>query len=559
MDRKWRIQSVRYGTPTCDSYLHNQLVTMTFTLNITRTSSVLFGALCVASGFSLIHDVPEWQITGRWIGSLAVAALGLFVVSTIKLLRPGHGTIPCVRTCSMYMATVNIAVVVYCLMQLASLARNSTPFRAVADFDNPAGVAALLCVTFPFSTMATAGWRSSRIIAVALLTIDSVVLFMIQSRSGLSALAATALTWVVCGPRGAFFFKAKRLVMVLLLVAAATGGLVFLSYHKKASTYGRMVILSTCMRMVADRPLLGHGPHGFEREYMLSQAEFLKGIEDENILMLSDNVTHPLSEYMLVAVDYGLTGLSVVIAIIICAVVGASRRCGRTRVFLFMEFCSVCTLSLFSYPFRYPMTWVALVCCFVPELIIWAESCSLTVNKIVWSATLVLSVFTLLSVGRWHMVQAKWKNITDRLNSDTGAAMTISREMLPLTDAVLSGNPRYLYSRAVVNYYAAFYDQALADAKGCAAMLSSYDTELLLGSVCQKMRKFHDAESHYMVASYMCPSRITPLYRLFRLYEEQGDSSSMVEIGRRLLDKPVKIQSRETRAMRLDVRRTIEQ
>ena len=520
---------------------------------------MLSGALCVASGFSLVRDVPEWQITGRWIGSLAVAALGLAVVSTIKLFRPGHGTTPCVRTCSMYMAAVNIAVAVYCLMQMASLARNSTPFRAVADFDNPAGVAALLCVTFPFSTTATARWRCSRVIAAAVLAVDSVVLFMIQSRAGLSALVATALTWTVCGERGVILFKAKRQVIALMLVAAATGGMFFLSCRKKASTNGRMVILSTCMRMVADRPLLGHGPHGFGREYMLYQAEFLKGVEDEGILMLSDNVTHPLSEYILVAVDYGLTGLFVVIAIIICSVVGASRKCGRTRVFLLMEFCSVCTLSLFSYPFRYPMTWVALGCCFVPNLVIWARSCSLTVNRMVWSATLALSVFTLLSVGRWHMVQAKWKDITDRLNTDTGAAMTISRELLPLTDAVLSGDPRYLYSRAVVNYYSTCYDQALADAKGSAAMLSSYDTELLLGSVYQKMRRFRDAESHFMVASYMCPSRITPLYRLFRLYEEQGDSSSMDEVGRKLLDKPVKIQSRETRAMRLDVRRTVEQ
>ena len=114
-----------------------------------------------------------------------------------------------------------------------------------------------------------------------------------------------------------------------------------------------------------------------------------------------------------------------------------------------------------------------------------------------------------------------------------------------------------MYSRAVVNYYAGDYQQALNDAKNSSDKLSSYDTELLLGSICQKIGLNVDAETHYREASYMCPSRITPLYSLFRLYEEQGDTTNIVIVGHELLDKPVKVASHETRAMRLDVKRKL--
>ena len=108
-----------------------------------------------------------------------------------------------------------------------------------------------------------------------------------------------------------------------------------------------------------------------------------------------------------------------------------------------------------------------------------------------------------------------------------------------------------------MSYYAGDYSQALTDVRNSREKLSSYDTELLMGSILEKMERNTDAEMHYREASYMCPSRITPLYRLFRLYEAQGDTANMVMTGNGLLDKPVKVPSHDTRAMRLDVRRKL--
>lgn len=520
-----------------------------------HVNCVLFSVVCWAAVFSLVRNVPEWQITGKWIGTIAIAAISGTIISTASLFKSGFSFTPIVQTCSFCMIAVNIAIAVHCVLQITGLAGNGTPFRAVADFDNPAGVAALFCVTFPFIITAASN-RFRGILVAAIFIIDASVLFVIQSRAGLVALLAAAAVWCLSRLREKRI-KPAWVVAVALLMAMVSGGFLYLSRVKSASTSGRLVIISTCMRMVAEHPLFGWGTGGLSRDYMTCQAEYLKTIDNESILMLSDNVTHPLSEYMLVAVNYGLFGLSVVLGLIAFVVVRALRKKGRTKVFLLMEICSVCTLSLFSYPFRYPMTTVALACCIVPGLIIWLQKNHLIYRKIASVITLLVSLAVLGALWPYYRSQVMWKEMTDKMNANTDYALDIKRDIIPLTDRVLGDNPRYQYSRAVVNYYAEDYTAALADAGKSSKQLSGYDTELLLGSICDKLKEFSDAELHYMEASYMCPSRITPLYRLFRLYEEQNDTASMIKVGRELLDKPVKVHSHDTRAMRLDVKRFI--
>lgn len=63
--------------------------------------------------------------------------------------------------------------------------------------------------------------------------------------------------------------------------------------------------------MIKEAPLLGHGPDGFQRLYMYYQADYLKSICDNSKLILADNINHPLSEFLIIAVNYGIVGLIV--------------------------------------------------------------------------------------------------------------------------------------------------------------------------------------------------------------------------------------------------------
>lgn len=55
----------------------------------------------------------------------------------------------------------------------------------------------------------------------------------------------------------------------------------------------------------------------------------------------------------------------------------------------------------------------------------------------------------------------------------------------------------------------------------------------------------------------MCPSRFAPLYAIFNVRMERGDTVSARRIGREILDKPIKVRSLETVEMIDDVRQRI--
>lgn len=76
-------------------------------------------------------------------------------------------------------------------------------------------------------------------------------------------------------------------------------------------------------------------------------------------------------------------------------------------------------------------------------------------------------------------------------------------------------------------------------------------------SIFRELGQPDSSAMHFRKAAAMCPSRISPLYYLFLLYESQGDTAGMAVTGRQLLSKPVKVPSAKTRAMRLDVRKKI--
>lgn len=514
--------------------------------------SILFSSICLAACYSVVRNIPDWRITGKWIGTIIFVLISIVVISVHKLVKPEYRFIPDIRVYSIILIAVNLGIAGICLLQITGVIRNDSLFNAVADFDNPAGIASSLCCTFPFSLMLSHQKKISTILAIIIYSIDGLFLFLIQSRTGLMALGTSGLFLLLYTLKG-LKTRTKWLYLLFLLFLIETFSVFFLFRNKVASTNGRKVIYNTCVRMIADRPILGYGPDGFGKYYMHWQADYLKTINDQNIIMLSDNITHPLSELLLITVNYGLVGLFVVVGLIVYTVVLSQKREEHIRTLLFMFLCNICILSLFSYPFRYPMTTIALI--FFVSILFKdrLEMSKRDHNRFISIIILIISILSFLFVVRWYKAQVYWKEMIEVFNS----CNEFKEDYLHLTDKMLGNNPRYLYSRAVVNFYAGDYNSSLTYAEKSAEKLSSYDSELLIGNILQKLESNMDAEIHYREASNMCPSKITPLYRLFRLYDEERDTVKMIKIGHEILDMPVKVSSHDTRAMRFDVRRKL--
>lgn len=510
--------------------------------------NILLLCACLSASFSFIRNVNEWQIHGKWIGMIFFLFFYIVLFCLSKKVR----LMSIKSTIAIIMCFLNISVTTVCLLQLSGLIENNTVFRAVSDFDNPAGIAALYCSTLPFVPYFSHKQKLSTTLTLSVYLIDCIILYIIQSRAGIIGLTACISVWL--------FFKSKEkhtkpiLIMAFIIAGLIVAGLTVLFKSKVASTYGRKIIYVTSLKMVKDAPLFGHGRNSFAREYMDYQAEYLKTIDSEQLLMLSDNISHPLNEYLLITINYGICGLIVILSIAVWLIISTIRRWPDEQLKILMFCAAIGTLSLFSYPFRYPLTLLALILCFhEPFEHIVQTLC----NKFRIICFLPVLVFAILFIPahKWYKAQTYWKDITDNINNDKQTAVMLREKTIPHTDAVLLNNGRYLYSRSVVNFYAERYEESLADALKSRRLIAAYDTEMLLGNIYRKLGAYNDSENHFIIASEMCPSRLSPQYSLFLLYEQQEDSIKMEETARKIMEKPVKIMNHNARDIRLQVRK----
>ena len=78
--------------------------------------------------------------------------------------------------------------------------------------------------------------------------------------------------------------------------------------------------------------------------------------------------------------------------------------------------------------------------------------------------------------------------------------------------------------------------------------------EILSGEVCYELRRYDEAISHFEKASYMCPVKFAPLYRCYTIYKELGIKEKSDPLAEKILNKKVKIPSREIDHMRMEIR-----
>lgn len=110
-----------------------------------------------------------------------------------------------------------------------------------------------------------------------------------------------------------------RLSFVHYAVIALCGLLLFagLIFVKKDSADGRLLIWQCSAQLIFRKPVSGYGGNGFTANYMNEQAAYFTKHSDSKYAMLADNVRHPFNEFLKWTVNYGLTGLCLILLLIV--------------------------------------------------------------------------------------------------------------------------------------------------------------------------------------------------------------------------------------------------
>ncbi len=236
-------------------------------------------------------------------------------------------------------------------------------YTVAGSFDNPAGFAAVLSMGFPIGLLLlTKARRVEKYLASATLAAIVIAVFFSGSRAGMLAIIASSVVFLIFQPNAISKLRqlTHRKLLAVLIVACFASGAFILYNQKKDSSNGRLLIWKVSTEMIKDKPFWGHGYGAFQARYMDYQAEYFKNNPNSAYSQLADNVKRPFNEFIKVTVEFGLTGLTVALLIILFVFLKIVKSENKYRGLVLSGLASFFVYTCFSYPLYYVAVWLLL-------------------------------------------------------------------------------------------------------------------------------------------------------------------------------------------------------
>ncbi|MDR1170309.1 MAG: O-antigen ligase family protein [Prevotellaceae bacterium] len=504
----------------------------------------LFLLIFVSCFFIFFRD---WAVFGLNIYLLAqiVCLILLFFV-----LQQSIPVLPVGYLFGMF-ALLTAVLAFYGLLQYAGILSGANKFRVTGSFDNPAGYATALACVFPYVFWFFRKFcRTVGYISAVIVTVIFFAAVLSGSRAAIAACIVVSVCFLFSRYSGLKIKSAIKIISVCLAIAGMTG----LYFLKRDSADGRLLIWQTTWNMIKDKPIAGHGYGAFNAKYMLYQAEYLDAHPDSRYSALADNVLHPFNEYLLVLSEHGFIGLGVLILLGLFTVRSYYRKPDRTKFIALLSLLSLAVFSCFSYPFKYPFSWIMLflniaVICPATEIFSRTRVCTAKVLTFVFATGLLFAGIILTKA------ETKWNTVAHQ--SLAGK----TRQVLPEYDklyAYLGRNGLFLYNHAAELHEVKEYEKSLSVFDLCLKYYNDMDVQMLLADNYRESGKYDEAEKHFKLAASMCPNRFMPLYQLVLLYEKMNRREEALKLAQQILDKEIKIPSATVNAIRHKMQQLIE-
>ncbi|MBQ8050024.1 MAG: O-antigen ligase family protein [Bacteroidaceae bacterium] len=387
----------------------------------------------------------------------------------------------------------------------------------IRPFENPSVLTLHLCLLIPFVYKECRHSNSLAQILVGGILLVSVALA--KCRTGWICIAVYLL---IALPK-----KKGHSLLAVSLITAMTFGLAL--FVKNDSSRGRWFICQNTISLIMKSPIKGYGYHGFRKNYMLQQGEYFAGHPDSEYAQLADDINHPLNEFLLAIVDYGIVGFLILVLLLTGPLL--MQKSFRPVQYSLM---GICVFSLFSYPLLYPLSWVVIGAN-------WKSHVTIKGKRGAWITT-VFCIVALIFVLRENVYYCRWGRVSHIASKGHPKAMMEYYEKLY---PHFAHNTLFLYDYSIESFSADKYYQAITLAKECNKEMVSYDLTLLMGDILQQMHKHREALQHYQKAAQMCPVRFAPWAGMLEVYRCMGDTDSTDSIRRIILTKDIKIYSKE--------------
>lgn len=399
------------------------------------------------------------------------------------------------------------------------------------SFDNVAGFVSYICLTLPLGVnIFNKGERATR---VALLVCKTITIFAIlysESRIGIIC-CAIFLIMIACRH---YDMNIRKIILVVLASSTLLTCFLFFAM-KQDSSKGRLFIATRTIELIKEKLIFGYGHNGFCKNYMEAQSEFFKNNPDSEYAIYADNVHHPMSDVLLITFEFGMVGLCVFIGYVSLFFKLCSKQNSNVAFKIICLFLILLTWVLFSYPLRYPFTWIAIVYSLYNIL-----PSNIKCKKTIYTCTQILAVVLAILCFHLMIIDRNWR-LAQNYYDDGKMKKSVSQYNQLFQDK--KSDYKYLYDYSFVLYNVGQKEKALQVALECSNYISDYNLCLLLGYIYRDMNHYKMAIDIFEKAHNMCPSRVVPLFEQYIIYRTTQDNENRSKMANTIKNYPIKVMS----------------
>lgn len=478
----------------------------------------------VSNAFTDAYILPKWLCLSMGVAFISAYCGGKLVSKNKRLY--------------LYTDLIYQSIVIVCMMQALlgivqyfDFFRICTNFPVVGSFENPAGFVSCICAGLPLGYQFFNKKNPYHWICVV---ISFIAILLSYSRTGLISFL---LIGIVLYFQQIKIKRKCKLLFIILFILLCLG---LTTLYKTDSAKGRLLIWTCSWEMIKDSPLWGYGIGGFKTYYMDYQAAYFKTSTTNEYAMLADNINRPFNEYVALLVQFGLIGMIGLILLLLFLIRCYYRNPTLLGKSSLLSLLAIGICCMFSYPLKYPYVWFILILDCITIIYCSRSKWYIPSNikTLIGVSSLVFALFLSHKTMKNIWLEFQWKN---NLVTSQPIEQKLNRYEYLLNKS--NNNPYLLYNYSTELYYAKRHRESLEIAFKCKEYWSDYDLEMLIGENFKQLHKFSDAIKHFETASFMCPVKFMPLYRIFQIYKHLGENEELYLIAKRLINKPIKVES----------------
>ena len=360
-----------------------------------------------------------------------------------------------------------------------------------------------LCSIFVFGT----GVFLVKRYKIALLLLFVLLIYFVYESTSRAAWVAIMLSVL-------YFLYAKYKKNIVSIVGILIGFILFSivcfpkMYHLKAeSAMGRTYIWKTSLPVIKEHFLLGTGQGGFQVHYMKRQAAYLQENAMSPFTRIAGEIDNPFNEFIKLTMEYGIGGLIILLILLYYVFHGNFNHTHSAVVFRGM-LVGILVFAFFSYPFMYVQFQLLFVMCLAGISYNYTGNLmeARMLRHTAWIITLVFLV--LFPILKYYYCSLRWERCVGRTDFSEDEKIEEMGVLYP----VLKTNAAYL------TYYAYLYSErkdyvnSVSKWKESLRYKVSYRQYISVGRDLERMGEYDEAEAYWKVASFMIPSRFTPIY-----------------------------------------------